>query len=153
MAVIINWTFVNQSEIFFEEATVEPIRDHIRQYMEIRKEIDKYPDYGDPRFVRMPLKDMEARSILINRSSAVAKSIGTHYPMLGDSLQRSYWGTIIPRNLTDFNKYKLMQNDYIADVQAQSKAGTVLHKRTNLGLYRMLADGYDSGWKVLYKRN
>jgi len=70
--------------------------------------------------------------------------------MLGNLLKKGYWSTIIPINFAEMNRYRLMNLKYIADVKVQSKVGTVLQKRTTLHLYRIQADGNDSGWKVFF---
>ena len=64
--------------------------------------------------------------------------------------KRAYGVIILPYDFSDVTSYKLMNFKYIADVKLQSRGGVVLQKRVTLDLYRMEADSYDSGWKVLF---
>ena len=58
---------------------------------------------------------------------------------------------MIPESIADATEYTLMEFDYIANIKAQSRAGTELRKRQTLNLFRTIVDGKDTGWKVLFK--
>jgi hypothetical protein len=79
-----------------------------------------------------------------------AKRLGVKRPFLGDFLHYGYWETITPPTFVDSSTYKLMGYEYIADVEFQSKAGTILKKRVQTLLRRLIVDGQDSDWKVFF---
>lgn len=134
MNVVFDWSYVNNSDILVESASISSIKYHLQEF------ILHYNKYKS-----------EDSSVEIGIATDYAESIEKGgYPMLGYLLQRGYWETILPHNFPDLNSYKLMKFKYTADVKLQSRGGFVLQKRLTLRLYRMQADSHDSGWKVLF---
>ena len=138
MNVVFDWSYVNKANILLEHAPTIGIKQHIQQFLEHHR---RYKSLPSPSTTSMA--EIKAASIY-------AGAIAMKYPMLGDLLTKAYWDSIIPANFQDYSSYKLMNFRYVADVKAQSRAGTILQKRATLLLYRMVADNQDSGWKVLF---
>lgn len=138
MTVVFDWSFVNQSGIYFEEASIDKIKEHLKQCLFYWNKYETSPDLSN-----------EASSNL-GIASNYAKKIEIRYPMIGNLLQRAYWRAVIPPNIDELTNYRLMRYNFTADVKLQSRAGTLLLKRKNTELYRMVADNFDSGWKVLF---
>ncbi len=97
-----------------------------------------------PKYTTGSIKELELAAAYADRIEKGG------YPSLGNLMKKAYWNAVIPPNFPDGDNYKLMRMQYISDVQAQSRAGLPLRKRTTLELYRMQAGSYDSGWKVLF---
>lgn len=146
MKVVFDWSYVNKSDVFIEDALITGIKYHLQQFMIHH---DKYEATRSAPYD--PFTTGKASLAAISAADVYAESIEKGgYPMLGDLLRKGYWNTIIPKNLPDMTKYRLMKFNYITDVKVQSKGGTVLQKRATLMVYRMQCDGNDSGWKVLF---
>jgi len=139
MKVIFDWAYINKSNVIVESAAIAGIKAHLLKFNE---------HHG--RYNRSNFRDASRRPEL-EAATAYATSIERGgYPLLGSLLKKGYWEAVIPATLADFGNYKLMNMQYIADIKAQSRAGLALQKRVTLDIYRMQADSFDSGWKVLF---
>jgi hypothetical protein len=140
MRVVFDWWYVNKTDIVVESAPISGIKYHIREFMLHHNTYNSLPQYTDASLAELEI------------ATAYADSIEKGgYPMLGNLLKKAYWEIILPHNFADLSSYKLMNFQYTADVKLQSIGGVVLQKRVTLRLYRMQADSYDSGWKVLFR--
>lgn len=143
MKVVFSWSFVRESNVQIETVDIEGFREEMRNFMisyNNYKTITKQPEGS--RFLVATLKS--------------AKKIEINHPKFGEMLSLSVnysanngnWNKITPANFADLKTYKLMSYEYMADVEFQSQAGTTLKKRTTIKLRRLIADDYDSEWKV-----
>lgn len=139
MRIVFDWSYVNKTDILVEYAPINGIKYHIREFMLHYNKYKSLPQYTYASLAELKIATPYANSI---------EKGG--YPMLGNLIKKAYWEIILPHNFADLTSYKLMNFTYIADVKLQSRGGVVLQKRITLDLYRMEADSYDSGWKVLF---
>lgn len=139
MHVVFDWTYNNKSDVVVESAQIMGIQNHLLKFKDHHEQYAALPKYSQG-----SIRELEAASQYADRIEKGG------YPMLGNLMKKAYWDAIIPINFSDLSDYKLMNIKYIADVKAQSRGGLVLQKRVTLDLYRMQADGFDSGWKVLF---
>ncbi|KFO68008.1 hypothetical protein ER57_07020 [Smithella sp. SCADC] len=139
MNIIFDWSYINKSKVTIESAALLGIKDHVLKFNEHQNNYHSMPKYS-----RASIGELEA-------AASYADSIEKGgYPMLGNLMKKGYWEAVIPTTLAGLSNYKLMNMEYIADIKAQSRGGLSLQKRVTLVLYRMQADSYDSGWKVLF---
>lgn len=140
MKVVFDWSFVKQSDIRIEQGPISKIKDDLSACIDIETKVDA-----------LPKSAYSQKATLLKKVSEHARKIESQgNRMLGDSLKRGYWSTIIPKSTLEAKEYKLMYNDVIVNVDLQSKAGTSLKKRIITSLRRFVADSYDSGWKVFF---
>ena len=139
MNIIFDWSYINKSKVTIESAPLLGIKDHVLKFNEHQNKYHSMPKYS-----RASIGELEA-------AASYADSIERGgYPMLGNLMKKGYWEAVIPTTIADRSNYKLMNMEYIADIKAQSRGGLSLQKRVTLVLYRMQADSYESGWKVLF---
>ena len=138
MNIVFDWSYVNQSAITVEKGPLSPIHDDLASCIEKKQRSDSLPTLSPE---RMPLFGE-----ILRRADRVA----THSPMLGAFLKKGYWETIVPPSILEAKQYELMHYHFIVNVEFQSRAGTTLERRVATMLRRVVADPYDSGWKVLF---
>lgn len=151
MSVVLDWALVTQSNIDYEEASIEPIKNHLQQIILHNNRYIAIQDNTSD--LNASIKASEQRVKELEAIAKYAKSIEPNYPTLGWLLQKGYWDSVVPDHIVNSSQYRLMHYTLVADVKFQSRAGTMLHKRTHTELYRMKSDNYDSGWKVLFAAN
>jgi hypothetical protein len=140
MSVVFDWSYVNQSNITIEKGSVSSIKDDLAACIQLRTAVNALPK--DAYLEKLPLLEK------IAEHAGRIESQGNR--MLGESLRKGYWLTIIPKSSLEAKEYKLMYNKVIYNIELQSEAGTTLKKRITTELRRFVAGSYDSGWKVFF---
>lgn len=140
MSVVFDWSYVNQTEITVEKGAIVPIKDELAACIDLKAEFNSLPVTPS---IEMDKKLQIAKNIKSHADRIVERS-----PMLGDFLKKFYWEIITPKTILEAKNYQLMHNDFIVNAEFQSKGGATLKKRVTIKLRRMVADSYDSGWKV-----